>query len=102
MVLGYSPYGQLAEALVARDGLLLIVAALKNPSIDMSVIRHIIEDSEALIALVTEASSSHVRRQAIGIGHLLARTGLLSGTNCNWERVPSDLISDLLFEQAVL
>lgn len=106
----YSPLQ--AEALAARDGLLLatyrglqnfivesdplqIVAAFRNPSTCMSVIGHIIEDSMALIASVTGASSSHVRRQANGIAHRQARTGLLSGTNCNWERVPPDLISDL-------
>ncbi|KAM1309675.1 hypothetical protein ACFX2H_006339 [Malus domestica] len=72
----YSPLQ--AEALAARDGLLLATQR------------------------ATGASSSHVCHQAHGIAHCLARTGHLSGTNCNWERVPPDLISDLLLEEAVL
>ncbi|KAM1532361.1 hypothetical protein ACFX13_006496 [Malus domestica] len=91
----YSPLQ--AEALAARDGLLLATQRETLP-----LIRPIIEDLKALIASATGASSSHVCHQAHGIAHCLARTGHLSGTNCNWERVPPDLISDLLLEEAVL
>lgn len=77
-----------------------IVAAIRDPFPNMSVIGHIIEDTKPLLASVTEASSTHVRHQANGVAHRLARAALLCGINCTWDGAPLDLISDLLFEEA--
>lgn len=79
---------------------LYIVVALRDPSPNMSVIGHIIKDMKALLASVTEASSTHVRRQANGVAHCLARATLLCGINCTWDGASRELISDLLFKEA--
>ncbi|KAB2636102.1 hypothetical protein D8674_026636 [Pyrus ussuriensis x Pyrus communis] len=101
-----APEESTPEALVAREGALLgtqrgfqnfilesdslkIVAALNDPSTNLSIIGHIIEDSKALLASVTGAISTNVRRQANCCAHRLACYALLSNSNCIWNEILS-------------
>ncbi|KAB2619807.1 ribonuclease H protein [Pyrus ussuriensis x Pyrus communis] len=108
-----------SEALAAREGALLatqrgfqnfmlqsdslqIVTTLNDPSINLSIIGHINEDSKALIASITRAISTYIRRQANGCAHWLARYALLSNFNCTWNGIPSDLILDPILKDVLL
>lgn len=71
---------------------LQIVNSLRDSSVGQ-----IIEDIKALFLTITEVS--HVRRQANGITHRLARYGLSLSNDCNWVESPTVFIMDLLVEQ---
>lgn len=76
---------------------LQIVNSLHDSSVNLSSVGQIIEDIKALLLTITEVS--HVRRQANGIAHRLARYGLLLSNDCNWVESPTVFIIDLLVEK---
>ncbi|CAN6692416.1 unnamed protein product [Malus baccata var. baccata] len=53
-----------------------LIEALRVTSTNLSPVGQIIEDIKALLSTITEASSSHSRRQANAVAHRLARFGL--------------------------
>ncbi|XP_048439701.1 uncharacterized protein LOC125477009 [Pyrus x bretschneideri] len=59
-----------------------IISAMKEPSVNSSLIGPIIEDIKVLLSMVTEASVAHVCRQANSVAHKLARFALHGGGNC--------------------
>ncbi|ONI02519.1 hypothetical protein PRUPE_6G203400 [Prunus persica] len=90
-----------AEALAARTGTILamergyqnvvfesdalqIVTALRNHSIDRSVIGPVVEDTKSLLTQITGEGFTHIRRTANGVAHRLARFALHIGGSLYW------------------
>ncbi|XP_034217419.1 uncharacterized protein LOC117628994 [Prunus dulcis] len=84
------------EALAARTGTILvmergyqnvvfesdalqIVTALRNHSIDRSVLGPVVEDTKSLLTQITGEGFTHIRRTANGVAHRLARFALHIG-----------------------
>ncbi|RXH72430.1 hypothetical protein DVH24_012114 [Malus domestica] len=79
-----------------------IMATPQDSSNDLFEIWLVIQDSNEHLASIIEVSFTHVRGQANGFVHHLARFALLSGSNCNLFEEPPDLISDLLYEEPLV
>ncbi|RXI02334.1 hypothetical protein DVH24_030263, partial [Malus domestica] len=81
---------------------LKIVAALRDSSPFPFNVRIVVKDSRELMASITEVSYTHVRRQANGIAHRLARAAIRSESSRCWFKEPPDLILDLLIKESGL
>ncbi|RXH95561.1 hypothetical protein DVH24_008061 [Malus domestica] len=57
----------------------------------------IVEDSKALLSLITGAIVAHTRCQNNEVAHRLARHAVTSFVSCSWFEEPPDIISDVLF-----
>ncbi|VVA35126.1 PREDICTED: ribonuclease H At1g65750 [Prunus dulcis] len=91
MVMGY-------QNVVFESDVLQIVTALRNHSIDRSVIGYVVEDTESLLTQITGEGFTHIRRTANGVAHRLARFALHIGGSLYWFEELPDFISDILHE----
>ncbi|RXI08177.1 hypothetical protein DVH24_022321 [Malus domestica] len=70
------------------------VRIVYDSSVNLSSIGQVIEDIKAIVSTVTKVSFTHTRRQANGVAHRLARTGLSVDQFCEWLGSPPSTIMD--------
>ncbi|KAI5332913.1 hypothetical protein L3X38_023042 [Prunus dulcis] len=86
------------QNVVFESDALQIVTALRNHSIDRSVLGPVVEDTKSLLTQITGEGFTHIRRTANGVAHRLARFALHIGGSLYWFEEPPDFISDILYE----
>ena len=82
--------------ILCESNSLQIVKASRDPSINLSSLGQLIEDIKSLAPAVTKVPITHVRRQANGVAHRLARLGLSVDQCVEWLGSPPSIIIDVL------
>ncbi|KAM1383005.1 hypothetical protein ACFX2F_035399 [Malus domestica] len=77
---------------------LQIVQALRDPTLNLSIIGQVAEDCKALLNTITEANITHIRCNANIAAHRLAKVGLSLMQSCEWFGSPPSILNDILVE----
>ncbi|XP_050136232.1 uncharacterized protein LOC126611989 [Malus sylvestris] len=86
------------HSLIIETDSLQIVQALRDPTLNSSIIGQVAEDCKALLNTITKANITHIRRNANIDAHCLAKVGLSLIQSCEWFGSPPSILTDILVE----